>query len=119
MAGVGAVAIGGHELIVGAQAQDFALGLGGAAGGRRCGRGGCVRCGIAATACEQAAHIGKGADQGRVIAEAGLVEDLFQGIAAEPVDGALGVLDPGVEATAPFVAQHGFAFLAFLPLEML
>lgn len=42
-------------------------------------------------------------DQGRVIAEGGLVEDLVQRIAAQPVDSLLDVLDPDVEVGASFL----------------
>jgi len=42
-------------------------------------------------------------DQGQVIAEGSLFEDLVQCIAAQPVDILLDVLDPGVEVAAPFL----------------
>ena len=68
---MGAIVIGGHELIVGAQVRGLALCLGGAVGGERRRLGGRVRRGAAAIR-KQAAHIGEGVDQGRVIAEASL-----------------------------------------------
>jgi len=106
---MGAVAVGGHEGAVGPQAHDLALRLGGARG-----RGGCRFVFADTVGGQEAAHIGEGADEGGIVAEPAVVEDLFQCVAAEPLDGAPRILQAGVVASAPVPAKLGFAVLAFM-----